>query len=239
MEPVNDSMSFQVAAQVVTLRSVLSDTLRAAIVSGRFAPGQKLVERELCALTGASRTSVREALRQLEAEGLVTLRPHRGPSVAAVTAEDARHLYGVRGVLVGYAARLCAEARPAAALAAIAAATVALEQGAEAQDHRAIVRAGDAFHAAIGEGSGNPVLQQMLVSVHNRLVLLRNLSMALPHRVREGLAAYAAIRDAIAGGRAAEAEALCAAHNDAGAELALRILDQAEAKNTTREKRAG
>jgi len=230
MESAPDTINLHAATQVVTLRAVLSDMLRVAIVSGRFRPGQKLVERELCALTGASRASVREALRQLEAEGLVTLRPHRGPSVAAVTAEDARQLFGVRGVLVGYAARLCAEARPAAALSAIAAATEALEQGAEAQDHRAILRAGDAFHAAIGEGSGNPVLQQMLVSVHNRLALLRNLSMALPHRVREGLAAYAAIRDAIFAGRPAEAEALCVAHNGAGAELALRILEQAEAR---------
>ncbi len=239
MQNPSDNLDLQATAQVVTLRSALSDTLRAAIVSGRFTPGQRLVEREMCVLTGASRASVREALRQLEAEGLVTLRPHRGPSVTAATAEDARHLYGVRGVLLGYAARLCAGAGNPAALAAIAAATDALQRGAETHDHRGIVRAGDAFHAAIGEGSGNPVLQQMLVSVHNRLALLRNLSMTLPHRVREGLTAYAAIRDAIADGKAAEAEALCVAHNNAGAELALRILEQAEASSNAREARAG
>lgn len=233
-----DNRDLQATAQVVTLRSALSETLRGAIVSGRFAPGQRLVERELCELTGASRASVREALRQLEAEGLVTLRPHRGPSVTAVTAEDARHLYGVRGVLLGYAARLCAAARPPAALAAIASATAALQEGAETGDHRGIVRAGDAFHAAIGEGSGNPVLQQMLVSVHNRLALLRNLSMTRPDRVREGLAAYGAIRDAIAAGRSEQAEALCVAHNNAGAELALRILERMESNNE-REARAG
>ena len=231
-------MDLQATAQVVTLRSALSETLRGAIVSGRFAPGQRLVERELCELTGASRASVREALRQLEAEGLVTLRPHRGPSVTAVTAEDARHLYGVRGVLLGYAARLCATVRPPAALAAIASATAALQEGAETGDHRGIVRAGDAFHAAIGEGSGNPVLQQMLVSVHNRLALLRNLSMMRPDRVREGLAAYGAIRDAIAAGRSEQAEALCVAHNNAGAELALRILERMESNNEM-EARAG
>ncbi|MFC3127294.1 GntR family transcriptional regulator [Pseudoroseomonas globiformis] len=235
----SDSPDLQAAPQIVTLRTALSDILRGAIVSGRFAPGQKLVERQLCTLTGASRASVREALRQLEAEGLVVLRPHRGPFVTAMTAADARQVYGVRGVLLGYAARLCAEARPAPALDAIAAATEALGRGAAAEDHRAIVRAGDAFHAAIGEGSGNVVLQQMLASMHNRLALLRNLSMALPHRVREGLAAYAAIRDAIAAGQPAEAEARCLDHNDAGAALALRILEETEAETARREARTG
>ncbi|MCI0755673.1 GntR family transcriptional regulator [Teichococcus vastitatis] len=239
MDVVSNNLDLRAAPQIVTLRSALGDILRRAIVSGRFMPGQKLVERELCELTGASRASVREALRQLEAEGLVTLRPHRGPFVMSMTVEDARQLYGVRGVLLGYAARLCAAARPAAALAAIASATEALGQGAAAADHRAIVQSGDAFHAAIGAGSGNAVLQQMLASVHNRLALLRNLSMALPHRVREGLAAYAAIRDAIAAGRPAEAEALCLDHNDAGAALALCILEEAEGHRARREARTG
>lgn len=233
------SLALEVAGQVVTLRSALSETLRAAIVSGHFAPGQRLVERELCAITGAGRASIREALRQLEAEGLIAMRPHRGPSVAAISPEDARHLYGVRGALLGYAARLSAAARPAAALAAIAAATAALEEAAEAGDRRRIVAAGDAFHAAIAEGSGNPVLQQMLASVHNRLALLRNLSMARPQRVRDGLAAYRAIRDAILAGDAAEAEVLCVQHNDAGVRLALQILADSKAVDSAAEAKAG
>jgi DNA-binding GntR family transcriptional regulator len=233
-----DMPSLQVAGQVVTLRSALGDALRAAILSGRFAPGQRLVERELCELTGASRASVRETLRQLEAEGLVVIRPHRGPSVTAISEEDARHLFGVRGVLQGYAARLCAETRPPGALAAIGDATAALEAAAEMADTRRIVAAGDAFHHAIAEGSGNPVLQGMFVSVHNRLALLRNLSMARPARVRDGIAAYRAIRDAIRDGEAARAEALCVRHNDAGLTIALRILVESE-PTTTREAKAG
>lgn len=213
-----------VAGQVITLRSALEETLRAAILSGRFRPGQRLPERELCELTGAGRASVREALRQLEAEGLVATRPHRGPSVAAVTPAEAAEIYGVRGVLLGYAARLCATSRPPEPLAAIEAATAALEAAAAQSDTRAIVAAGDAFHAAIANGSGSVVLHQMLSSVHNRLVLLRNLSMAMPARVRDGIASYRAIRDAVLAGDAPRAERLCLEHNEAGAAVALRIL---------------
>jgi DNA-binding GntR family transcriptional regulator len=219
---------YQVAGQVITLRSALEESLRAAIVSGRFRPGQRLPERELCELTGAGRASVREALRQLEAEGLIVTRPHRGPSVAAVSPREAQEIYGVRGVLLGYAARLCAETRPAGPLAAVEVSTAALEAAAATGDTRAIVAAGDAFHAAIAEGSGSAVLRQMLSSVHNRLTLLRNLSMARPDRVQAGIASYRAIGDAIRAGDAAQAESLCLQHSEAGAALALRILAEAE-----------
>jgi DNA-binding GntR family transcriptional regulator len=228
-----DDTALHVTSQVITLRSALEETLRAAIVSGRFRPGQRLPERELCELTGASRASVREALRQLEAEGLVVTRPHRGPSVASFTPAEAQELFGVRGVLLGYAARLCAAARPPEALEAVRQATTALETAAGVSDTRAIVAAGNTFHQAIADGSGNVVLQQMLLSVHNRLALLRNLSMSRPARVRDGIATYRAIRDALLDGDATRAEALCLRHNEAGASLALRLLADTHIESTT------
>ena len=76
-----------------TLRELTTAKLREAILSLHFKPDQHLVERELCEQTGVSRTSVREALRQLEAEGLVERRGHRGLFVASVTAEEARQIY--------------------------------------------------------------------------------------------------------------------------------------------------
>ncbi|MFC0408465.1 GntR family transcriptional regulator [Roseomonas elaeocarpi] len=217
-----------VAPQVVTLRSALEETLRAAILGGRFQPGERLPERELCALTGASRASVREALRGLEGEGLVTIRPHRGPSVTAIRPDEARELYGVRGVLQGYAARLCATLQPEPSLRAIEGATEALETAAAAGDTRAVVAAGDSFYAAIAEGSGSGVLRQLLLSVHNRLFLLRSLAMARPARVQAGIAAYRAIRDAIVAGEARLAEELCLRHSEDGAALALQLLRDAE-----------
>ena len=64
---------------VPTVRSMVAQKLREAIMSGKLKPGQRLVERELCEMTGVSRPSIREALRLLEADGLVTTVPHRGP----------------------------------------------------------------------------------------------------------------------------------------------------------------
>ncbi len=88
------------------IRNQVARALRTAIAELRFKPGEILIERELCELTGASRPSVREALRQLESEGLVTSAAGKGTIVATVTVDEARQLYEVRGVLEGLAGRL-------------------------------------------------------------------------------------------------------------------------------------
>lgn len=84
--------------------------LRAEILSLRFAPGEKLVERRLCEMTGASRTALREGLRQLEAEGLIEIIPNRGPIVPKLTRKQAQDIYHLRGVLEADLARQAAQA---------------------------------------------------------------------------------------------------------------------------------
>ena len=85
----------------MTLRERAADVIRQAIIDHRLPPGTHLKERELCEMLGVSRTSVREALRHLETEQLISTVPHRGPVVVSLTADDARQLYQVRAVLEG------------------------------------------------------------------------------------------------------------------------------------------
>ena len=92
---------------VPTVRSMVTQKLREAIMSGTLKPGQRLVERELCEMTGVSRPSIREALRLLEADGLVNTVPHRGPVVSTISLDEARQLYAARAVLEGFAGREC------------------------------------------------------------------------------------------------------------------------------------
>ena len=86
---------------VPTVRSMVAQKLREAIMSGTLKPGQRLIERELCEMTGVSRPSIREALRLLEADGLVNTVPHRGPVVSTISLEEAKQLYAARAVLEG------------------------------------------------------------------------------------------------------------------------------------------
>src|SRR5271167_1412107 len=91
------------------LRKQVLDELRQSIISGRLSPGERLVERELISMMGVSRTVIREALRQLESEGLVAIIPNKGPIVRTLTWEEAQDLYAIRAVLEGLAARLFVE----------------------------------------------------------------------------------------------------------------------------------
>jgi GntR family transcriptional regulator, trigonelline degradation regulator len=97
MQLADESMKVSNVAAPVRLQVAAS--FRSAILSGRFQPGDRLIEKDLCDLTGASRTSVREALRQLETEGLVQLVPNKGPIVASIDPKQARSIYQVRAVL--------------------------------------------------------------------------------------------------------------------------------------------
>ncbi len=82
-QPLDDS--FKVNRNPVTLREIVLDKLRAAIMNFHLLPGDRLVERDLCDRLGVSRTSVREALRHLESEGLVEFADAKGPRVAIIT----------------------------------------------------------------------------------------------------------------------------------------------------------
>jgi DNA-binding GntR family transcriptional regulator len=83
----------------VTVSDRVAEEVRASIVSGRLQPGSRLVEEELARQLQVSRGPVREALRVLRDEGLVTIRPHRGAVVTDISAVDVYELYAVRGAL--------------------------------------------------------------------------------------------------------------------------------------------
>lgn len=213
---MNDQ-NLQIPQRPSSLRTQVEERIRSGISHGEFEPGQRLVERELCELIGVGRTSIREALRQLEAEGLVTVFPHRGPMVSELSPEEARHLYSVRALLEGYAGRMFASKRTARDLDRLDSTYSALEAAARAQDQRALVGAKSAFYEVLLEGSGNPFLQQMLTIIHNRVNLLRATSMMQPNRVETSLEEIRRICRAIHAGDEREAEAACIAHIEAAA----------------------
>src|ERR1043166_9019014 len=91
--------AMSVVESATPLRKQAEESLRKAILSGRYDAGERLKERQLMESLGVSRTLLREALRQIEAEGLVTLVPNRGPVVSVLSYEDAEEIYEIRGIL--------------------------------------------------------------------------------------------------------------------------------------------
>lgn len=89
-----------------SLHEDVADALRAMIISGELALGQKIPERELCETYGVSRTPLREALKVLATDGLVTLEPNRGAWVSQITVEDLEEVFPVLGALEALAGEL-------------------------------------------------------------------------------------------------------------------------------------
>ena len=85
------------------------DALRDAIIAGRLKPGERIRERELVSLLGVSRSPLREAIRILETEGLITSLAHRGARVSELSATDLHDMLDVRIMLESFAARLFIE----------------------------------------------------------------------------------------------------------------------------------
>lgn len=173
------------------------ERLKDEIIGLHRPPGQRLVERELATELGVSRIPLREALRLLEAEGLVVIVPRQGALVAPFTAADVRHLLDVRESLEVLAARLAAESSDPAGLAAARAALDAARAGMAAGDDRAIADANARFHEAVVGLSGNPLLQSLMQPLTARLRWLFHLAYAddvtvrICHEHEEILAAIA------------------------------------------------
>lgn len=148
-----------------SLNDLVRTALRDAILSGRFKPGERLVEDRLARRFGVSRNPVREALKALHSEGIVTIAPRRGATVARLSIDEAEEVIELRSALEGLSARLAArrlEPEAGDNLEAI------LRQGDEAADrgdHAELHRLNDAFHSALAEAGSNRYLADFMRSL--------------------------------------------------------------------------
>ena len=204
------------------LREQVVTILRQAILDFRFAPGQRLVERELIEMLGVSRTTVREALGELKTEGLVTVVPQRGATVAVPDAQEAADLYDIRFRLEALVVERFVERATTSQVMRFEAAVEAFAE-AVAADHSVheLLERRDEILSVLMEGAGSPTLQQFAESVQARVNILRAASMADRTRVEESIAEWRALASAIRTRDAKQAEALYGEHLRRGAEVAL------------------
>jgi DNA-binding GntR family transcriptional regulator len=218
-------MTLTVARPTTTLRELVVTKLRMAIMEAHFEPGERLIERKLCEMLGVSRTLVREALRQLEAEGWIDNVPYRGPTVTRITIEEAQHIYDVRIALEGRAAQLFAERATDDEIAALRAVFDLMAAALGSEDLEQQRQSVEQFYDVLLEGARSPLLVSYVRAQRSRLVQLRSLSLSRPQRTRATLAEKRALmraimaRDGDAARKASDAHLRNAA---AAAETALR-----------------
>lgn len=212
----------------VSLRHRVEDFLRKAIASGQFEAGQKLIERELCELTGVSRPSIREALRRLEAEGLIDIVPHRGPTVASIGVDEARQLYAVRALLEGYAAQEFARLATVEQIRQLEDAFADLERAARPRSRRSLADAKAAFYGVLLAGCRNDIVANVLAGLHNRVNVLRMTSMSRKDRLPASMTEIREILARIMARDPDGAREASVAHIENAARVALDVLARRE-----------
>lgn len=204
------SMNIPLGASHEPLTKLVTAALRERILNGEIALGERLVEGRLSEELGVSRMPVREALRELAAEGIVTIEPRRGATVTTYSDEQKRELIEVRATLEALNAKLAARRHDPKQIAELEA---ILEEGARLmaeENPSAVIRQNFRFHEALGKVAGNSVLQDVIGSLRDRTAMLFAPNGAA--RARQNWQEHAAILRAVIEGDGELAALLAARH---------------------------
>jgi DNA-binding GntR family transcriptional regulator len=185
----------------------ITDELRKGIRTGRFAPGQRLIEADLTRLLGVSRGPLREAMARLAGDGLVTIEPNRGVTVKALTRSEVHSIAAIREMLEGLAARLAAERIEAGRnKAEFRKVWTELCSGPARTNPSDYVDANERFHTTIVRIGGNAPLAQLLEQLRTPLYRFQFRSRFTHVNLERGHKDHVAIAEAILAGDPDEAE---------------------------------
>ncbi|WP_376743969.1 GntR family transcriptional regulator [Ensifer canadensis] len=190
----------------------LRDEIENSILSNEFRPGERLDETVLATRFGVSRTPVREALIQLDAIGLIEIRPRRGAVVIDPGPHRVYEMFEVMAELEGLAGSLAARRLDKASREAITATHNRCEQSAGAGDSDAYYYDNEEFHKAIYAASRSEFLAEQCAQLHRRLRPYRRLQLRVRNRLSTSFSEHCAIVDAIFIGDGEQASRLLREH---------------------------
>lgn len=219
-------LSMRVGRVAAPLREQVVDMLRQAILDFRLKPGQRLIERELIEQTGVSRTTIREVLSQLVAEGLVTTIPQKGAVVMVPSAQEAADLYEVRACLEALAGRRFVRHASELHVTQLRGAYEEIERVAKRRepDIQATLQAVDSLYEVLLDGAGNSAIRSMLDSLRARIRVSRATSLAQPDRTARTVKEMRAIVEAAEAGDEDAMAAACTHHVNEAARSGLGAL---------------
>jgi len=157
------------------LRELVYEELRNLILSGEIKPGTRMMEIELADSMGVSRTPIREAIRKLEKEGLVTIEPRKGAYVSTISMNDIVNILQIRGTLEGLAATLAATRIKEIELMKLKEASQAFDRAVEEGNTKEMISNDTLFHHIIVEASGNDLLIKMVTDLQEIVLRFRYL----------------------------------------------------------------
>ena len=216
--------SLKVERRTTTLRELVLEKMRTAILDARFLLGDRLVERTLCEELGVSRTVVREVLRHLEAEGLVDTVPNQGPIVAVLDLDRAAEIYEIRSLLEGEAASACARLADERTIADLEALIDRIRDAFESRDYRSVRMLTTSFYERMFLAGKKQVAWEIVQSLMARINRLRAMTISSDDRGHQAVQEMRLIVAAIRAGNAAAASEAAVAHVGRVAEIARTLL---------------
>lgn len=202
-----------------TLRERIVDYLKESIIKGRLKPGERISETELAEGFGISRTPIREALRQLESEGFLTVTPRKGATVSPITDKDVKEFYAIKSLLEGYAARIACERITDKDIRKMEILNAKMKQSAEKDDVRSFFRFDNQFHDVFLSACDNDKLRNLVHSLVEQFERFRITALSVPGRMKASVIQHDEIIEAFKRRDANMVEALVKANAEKGGEV--------------------
>ncbi|MBQ6660401.1 MAG: GntR family transcriptional regulator [Lachnospiraceae bacterium] len=209
---MEDKVFAQDSTDKYSLRGMVFTKIREDILSGKYAENEELKEISIGQELGVSRTPVREALRQLELEGLVKIIPNKGAYVAGISNKDVHDIYMIRSYLEGLCARWACENITQEQIDAIEEVIYLSEFHVKKQHFEQIVELDTKFHELLYASCGSKILGHLLRDYHQYVHSIRKITLSDPSRAQNSNAEHSAILEAIRNRDAENAEKLAHEH---------------------------
>lgn len=195
-----------------SLRGRVFNKLREDILAGKYSQNDELKETSIGLELGVSRTPVREALRQLELEGLVNIIPNKGAYVNGISEKDIHDIYIIRSYLEGLCAKWACEYITQEQIDALEEVVYLSEFHIKKEHHEQIVELDNKFHQLIYEASGSKILDHILSDFHHYVQRIRKITLSSDLRAANSNKEHAAILEAIRQRDGQKAEVLAHEH---------------------------
>lgn len=195
-----------------SLRGRVFNKIREDILSGKYCQNEELKETTIGLELGVSRTPVREALRQLELEGLVNIIPNKGAYVNGISEKDIHDIYIIRSYLEGLCAKWACEHITQEQIDELEEIVYLSEFHAKKEHHDQIVELDNKFHQLIYEASGSKILNHVLSDFHHYVQRIRKITLASENRAINSNKEHTAILEAIRQRDGDKAEGLAHEH---------------------------
>ncbi len=195
-----------------SLRGRVFESIREDILNGRYKQDTELKEAAIGAELGVSRTPVREALRQLELEGLVSIIPNRGAYVNMITAKDVQEIYEIRSMLEGLCARWATRSITKEQLDSMEESLCLSEYHTARKNYEKLYELDSLFHEQLYEAGGSRILNHILSDFHDYVKMVRKATISTSSRSVTSTEEHRAIFEAIKDKDPDKAEALAKEH---------------------------